>query len=100
VRKSPLLTRAELERRAGAGGDLASLAGVDFGDLLSAETLPIDDADPLTEELRSFVAAVRTGGGPRVGGVEGMRALAVAERVLADLSARPVPGRARAAPPR
>ena len=92
VRKSPLLTRAEMERRAG-GGDLAALANADFGDLLSAETLPIDDADPLTEELRAFVAAVRKGAGPRVGGLEGMKALRLAERIRADLGARRVPGR-------
>jgi predicted dehydrogenase len=93
VRKSPLLTRAEMERRAGGGADLSALAGVDFGDLLTVETLPIEDADPLTEELRSFVGAVRSGSPPRVGGLEGMKALAVAERILVDLSARPVPGR-------
>jgi predicted dehydrogenase len=97
VRKSPLLTRAEMERRAGGRPDLAALAGVDFGDLLSAETLPIDDQDPLTEELRAFVAAARAGGGPRVGGTEGLRAVRLAERILADLSRRPVPGRDSAA---
>jgi predicted dehydrogenase len=93
VRKSPLLTRAEMERRAGTGGDVASLANADFGDLLDAETLPIDDADPLTEELRAFVAAVRDGGGPRVSGVEGLKALRLAERILDDLRRRPLPGR-------
>jgi len=90
VRKSPKLTRAELERQA-KGGDLASLAGVDFGDLLSTEMLAIDEAEPLKEEIRSFLAAARGEAKPRVSGEEGLRALALAERILHSIESRPKP---------
>ena len=93
VRKSPKLTRAELERAAGGSADLSGLAGVDFGDLLQTEMLPIDDAEPLKEEIRAFLAAAR-GGRAKVTGAEGLRALVLAERILADIAARPKPGRA------
>ena len=91
VRKSEKLTRAELERVAGASGDLAGLAGADFGELLSTEMLPIDEVEPLKEELRSFLGCVRSGTMPQVGGEAGARALALAERILAAIAAKPVP---------
>ena len=90
VRKSPKLNRAELERAAGGAKDLSALAGVDFGELLETQMLPIDDAEPLKEEIRSFLAAA-AGGPARVTGAEGLRALALAERILADIASRPVP---------
>jgi predicted dehydrogenase len=93
VRKSPTLTRAELERAAGGGGDLAALAAPDFGDLLTTEMLPIEEAEPLKAEIRAFLASIAGGSPPAVGGLEGLRALVLAERILADLRARPVPGR-------
>jgi predicted dehydrogenase len=91
VRKSPRLTRAALEAAAGNGGDLAALATVDFGDLLHTEMLSIDDAEPLKEEIRAFVRAIRGGKRPPVGGAEGLRALSVAERILQSIAARPRP---------
>jgi predicted dehydrogenase len=91
VKKSPRLTRAELERAAGKAGDLASLATVDFGDLLTSEMLEIEEAEPLKEEIRSFLAAARGQGKPRVSGEEGLRALALAERILHGIAARPRP---------
>ncbi len=93
VKKSQKLTEAELKRAAGEGGDLAALAGVDFGDLLSTEMLPIDEAEPLKEEIRTFLRCVATGDRPRVSGEEGARALRLAERILDDMKARPLPSR-------
>jgi predicted dehydrogenase len=43
------------------------------------ETVPVD---PLQAELEAFVESVRTRQPPQVGGVEGKRALALAERVM------------------
>ncbi len=45
----------------------------------------VQDAEPLRVELEDFVAAVRTGGAPRVSGADGRRALALAERVNAEM---------------
>ena len=92
VRKSAKLSKAELERAAGASGDLTGLAGADFGDLLSTDMLPIDEAEPLKEEIRSFLHSVRTGTPPKVGGEAGARALGLAQRILASIASKPVPG--------
>jgi len=43
------------------------------------ETTPVD---PLQSELEAFVESVRTRSAPLVGGPEGLRALALAERVM------------------
>jgi len=43
--------------------------------------LPVSRAEPLQEELASFVASVRTGSAPAVSGEEGRRALALALRI-------------------
>lgn len=61
-----------------------------FQDLLQTEKLPIHDGEPLKEELVAAVAAVRSGSPPRVGGDDGLRALRLAERILADLRAHRV----------
>lgn len=63
------------------------------GDLVKEE-LPIRDAEPLREELAALVSAIREGRRPDVGGDDGLRALALAERILADLRARSFPGSA------
>lgn len=47
--------------------------------------IDVQDAEPLRVELQDFVAAVRTGGRPRVSGEDGRRALALAERVNAEM---------------
>lgn len=98
VRKSPRLTAAELARAAGGGADLTALAGADFGDLLSTDMLPIDDAEPLKEEIRSFLSAASGKGLPRVAGEEGAKALALAERILAAIASRPLPPRTEPPP--
>ena len=47
--------------------------------------IDVQDAEPLRLELEDFVNAVRTGGRPRVSGEDGRRALALAERVNAEM---------------
>lgn len=47
--------------------------------------IDVQDAEPLRVELEDFVTAVRTGGRPRVSGEDGRRALALAERVNAEM---------------
>jgi predicted dehydrogenase len=41
----------------------------------------VPEAEPLRRELEDFVAAVREGRAPRVDGVQGRRALALAQRI-------------------
>ncbi len=91
VRKSPRLTSAELARAAGGGADLTALAGADFGDLLSTDMLPIDDAEPLKAEIRSFLAAASGDAPPGRGRAGGQGARARG----ADSRRHRVPPRAR-----
>jgi predicted dehydrogenase len=59
-----------------------------FEQHLRTERLPIDDAEPLRAEIEALVHTVRGAGRPGVPGVDGLRALALAERILVDLRAR------------
>ena len=57
-----------------------------FSKWLQQEETQASDADALTAELRDFVAAVRGETRPRVGGIEGVAAMEVAERILGGMS--------------
>lgn len=63
-----------------------------FTELLATEKLALPAGEPLKEEIVAAVEAVRSGRPPRVGGDEGLRALRLAERILADLRGHRVPG--------
>ncbi|MCI0461171.1 MAG: Gfo/Idh/MocA family oxidoreductase [Gemmataceae bacterium] len=53
-----------------------------FGRHLEVLERDLDRGDQLTRELQDFVRCVRTGAEPRVSGAEGLRAMALASRVL------------------
>jgi len=55
------------------------------GARIKKEKVKIKKAEPLNDELRSFVECVRTGKKPIVSGVEGRRALAVALDILVKI---------------
>ena len=57
-----------------------------FEELLSTQRLPVDDGEPLRREIESLVNAVRAGSRPVVEGQAGLRALHLAERILASLA--------------
>jgi predicted dehydrogenase len=57
-----------------------------FSDYLPLTELPIGEANPLLNEQRDFVAAVRDGSEVQVPGEAGRRALDVAERILAEIA--------------
>lgn len=61
------------------------LETVDGRPLIAGGAIDVQDAEPLKLELEDFVAAVRAGGRPRVSGEDGRRALALAERVNAEM---------------
>jgi predicted dehydrogenase len=58
-----------------------------FRDYLPLVDLPVAEANPLLEEQREFVGAIRGAGAVRVSGHDGRRALDVAERVLVEIAA-------------
>ena len=56
--------------------------------VIEGGSVPVPDGEPLELELRDFVRTVRTGGTPRVDGIAGRRALAVAEEIAAAMLER------------
>lgn len=68
-----------------AHGGVCGEAPPAFPELLETEKLVIPAGEPLKEEIVAAVEAVRTGAAPRVGGGEGLKALRLAERILADV---------------
>ncbi|MFQ5352384.1 MAG: Gfo/Idh/MocA family protein, partial [Candidatus Binatia bacterium] len=51
-------------------------------DAIEAEEKELGGGDPLMEQLAAFVSCVRGGSRPLIGGPEGLRALALADRVV------------------
>jgi predicted dehydrogenase len=60
----------------------------DLAKAISHESGSLRVEDALQEEIRDFVNAVRNGGRPLVSGEDGLRAIEVAERVVADVKGR------------
>jgi len=65
--------------------DVYRIETVDGKPVIRGGSIDVQDAEPLRVELEDFVAAVRVGGTPRVSGEDGCRALALAERVSAEM---------------
>lgn len=87
VRPSDQLRHGELDL---AGVDLAQPAAVKdhlFGRVLRVDRVEAESRDQLTQELSDFIAAVRTGSRPRVDGLDGLRAMRVADQVLRSIDA-------------
>lgn len=64
-----------------------------FEDLLRIEDFQAEPADQLTAELRDFADSIQQGRQPRVSGVQGRDAVAIAERVLDAIAAHQWDGR-------
>ena len=86
-RKSPTFEQA----KAGMGDiDLSRVKDVakllfGRGKFFTVDRIALDEQEPLQEELASFVSAVRHGTEPEVTGEDGMRAIALAERIVAGM---------------
>jgi predicted dehydrogenase len=82
VRPSDPLRRGEIDL---AGVDMTNPAQVKehlFGNLLRVDKAHPTGREPLALELEEFLAAVRTGARPRVGGDEALRAMRLAGQIL------------------
>jgi predicted dehydrogenase len=84
VRKAPGFSAAAVAAAAQAGDPQAA-----FRALLHVEELTVQEDEPLRAELADFVAAVRDGRAPTVGGEDGLRAVTAAHEVLAALARDP-----------
>ena len=81
-------TLAQLRRQLAEGADLSA---VSYTDLVNVEQLamemPPDQQDPLTAQLTSFLASVRSGAVPEVDGAAGSAAVEIAQRIVAAVQA-------------
>ncbi len=85
VQPSEELRRHVIDPRRLDGAGLARLKEELFGRHLQVRELDLERGDQLTRELLDFVACVRSGGTPRVGGTAGLNAMALAARVLESI---------------
>jgi predicted dehydrogenase len=74
------------ERAQQAGADIEQLKRDVFGKLLKLNRPKVSQSDALTAELQDFVDCVQNGRAPRVGGCEALKAMELAERVLAAVA--------------
>ena len=68
--------------------DLSQMASLDFGSMVKIEPLQVDDVEPLTAEITSFLQSVRTGTDIGVSAEEGYRAVEMAERITSQVRER------------
>ena len=59
-----------------------------FEDILPRETLDVADGNPILDELRDFVTAIRSGARPQVTGHDGAAAVDVATQVVRQIRQR------------
>jgi predicted dehydrogenase len=70
--------------------EIQDLSQINFADLVNIEELQIDDIEPLRAELDSFIDAV-TGKSPApVSGEDGLAAVELAERIVAEVNRNPL----------
>jgi predicted dehydrogenase len=69
-------------------GEIEDLSQVNFGDLVNAEELAIDDAEPLRAELEAFVASVTQGAPVEVPAEDGLAAVETATRIVAAIGSQ------------
>ncbi len=89
VRKGPTWERGRAELRSMAPRELAQRQNFLTGGLLDVVELELANEErPLQAELDSFLRAVREGRSPEVTGVDGRRALELADRIMAEIRAQ------------
>lgn len=66
-------------------GEVTDMAGLDYTKLVQVEQLQIDDVEPLRAQAEAFVTSVTEGQRPIVSGEDGLRAVEVAEQIVASI---------------
>jgi len=78
-RRANELQMDEIREQLRSGADLTSL---NWHELVNVEPLVIDDAEPITMEIKSFLDAVRTGDRPAIDAEAGFANVRTAERIV------------------
>jgi predicted dehydrogenase len=87
IRPSEALLRKELHLADVSPEQAMQMKDTLLADHLPRTTITAEAGNPLQEELREFVASIRTGSAPRVSGEHGLAAVDVAERILNSIAA-------------
>lgn len=66
-------------------GEVADLSDLNYTDLVQVEELAIDDIEPARAQMEAFVAAVRQGSRPVVSAEDGLAAVELAARIVAEM---------------
>jgi len=66
------------------GTDLTNLK---WGELVQVEELTVDDAEPIIEEIKAFIAAIRSGDRPEIDATAGFVNVRTAERIVRQAKA-------------
>jgi predicted dehydrogenase len=69
----------EVREQIRLGSDLTSLK---WGELVNAEELHVDDAEPIVAEIEAFLSAVRTGNRPEIDAEAGFANVRTAQRIV------------------
>ncbi|MCZ6596534.1 MAG: Gfo/Idh/MocA family oxidoreductase [Planctomycetota bacterium] len=85
VRKGPEWERGRAELQTLDPTELAAREDFITGDMLQVDELELQGERPLQAELDSFLGSVRAGVAPEVPGEDGRRALALADRIVAEI---------------
>jgi predicted dehydrogenase len=85
VRPSKAVLRGEIDVRELTSGQREEMRDNLFTDLLPVRDLPIKPSNAILEEQRDFLSCIREGRQPRVTGQQGLRCIALAERILTQI---------------
>jgi predicted dehydrogenase len=88
VRKGPGWERGRDDLKRLSPAELAARKDFITGDMLVVDELDLGGDRPLQAELASFLAAVRAGRAPEVTGLDGRRALELADRIRAEIASQ------------
>ena len=89
VRKKPGWDLGKLDLQKLQLDEVTDLWKFVFEGLLEIQEMKLDEDDPLSAELRSFLTCVRDRSSPEVDGRAGLEAVRIAERVLRSISDNP-----------
>ncbi|MEX1228854.1 MAG: Gfo/Idh/MocA family oxidoreductase [Planctomycetaceae bacterium] len=87
VTPSLMYGRSPVEQARDAGADISLLKQQVFDKWIEVTELDVPEQDALTAELSHFLKCVRTGETPLVDGEQGLRALELAEQIVAAVDA-------------
>jgi predicted dehydrogenase len=71
-------------------GEIDDITQLNFSDLISIEELEIEETEPIRAELDEFVDAVMTGKPSPVPAEDGLRAVAIAARIVEAIGGKSV----------